>query len=91
MELCEFTLERYIQDETIPHLVSWQTHREEGLLTVFSSEVLRIADSILNGLIYIHDHGEVHRDLSPQNGSFFIPIKLTDSPFLFREQAVEDC
>ena len=56
MELCDFNLETYMHNDNI--LVN------DHLATV--SIIVQIVD----GLIFIHDHGEVHRDITPQNSVF---------------------
>ena len=68
MELCEFTLEQYLCGAvTQMHLVSWDIIRSDGNVRL-ATEVYGIVEDIMNGLVFIHDLHEVHRDLSPQNG-----------------------
>lgn len=70
MELCDFTLEEYIHGKEVPQLQSLESIRSDKLFGVHGLQayVFGIAMEILNGLIFIHRHNEVHRDLSPQNG-----------------------
>lgn len=70
MELCDFTLEEYIHGKEVPRLKNWESIRSDKLFGAYELKfyVLEIAEEILNGLIFIHRHDEVHRDLSPQNG-----------------------
>jgi len=74
MELCEISLEKYIQGETINDLINWNTvhiHNE------VHEHAYIIMQQILNGMIYIHCLNEVHRDLSPNNGTSFSDSILT--------------
>ena len=66
MELCEISLENYIQGGTINGLVDWNTVR---IRDEVHEHAYKIMQQILNGLIYIHCRNEVHRDLSPNNGT----------------------
>src|SRR5271163_1000164 len=67
MELCDSNLEEYIQGKKdIPRLLGWATAIEQGLGPFFLCSFMR---QIVNGLKFIHEHSEVHRDFNPQNGS----------------------
>jgi len=70
MELCEVTLEQYARGTEVPYLPNWARirRREEGMPDVVV-EARFIIESIANGLEFIHNQGEVHRDLSLQNGA----------------------
>jgi serine/threonine protein kinase len=68
MELCDFSLERYCRGMDVPQLVNWTTIREQGALP---ASIRAINDQIINALVFIHEHGEVHRDLCPQNGDLY--------------------
>src|SRR5215471_3691035 len=68
MKLCEISLEKYIQGETINDLINWNTVR---IRNEVHEQAYKIMQQILNGLIYIHCLNEVHRDLSPNNGTSF--------------------
>jgi serine/threonine protein kinase len=67
MELCNFTLEKYISGSNVPQLINWGIISQSFL--DFAKEICNIARHIIEGLIFIHGLGEVHRDLSPQNGA----------------------
>jgi len=71
MELCEISLENYMQGRTINGLVDWNTVR---IRNEVHEHAYKIMQQILNGLIYIHCRNEVHRDLSPNNGTSFSEI-----------------
>ena len=74
MELCEISLENYIQGRTVDGLVDWNTIR---IRNEVHEHAYKIMQQILNGMIYIHCRHEVHRDLSPNNGTFFSDFMLT--------------
>ena len=74
MKLCEISLEKYIQGETINDLINWNTVR---IRNEVHEHAYKIMQQILNGLIYIHCLNEVHRDLSPNNGTSFSESSLT--------------
>jgi serine/threonine protein kinase len=69
MELCDVSLDRYIRGETSPYLVNWTVVREQAIREAKPTEVLWIANQILDGLIFIHKQKEVHRDISPHNSA----------------------
>jgi serine/threonine protein kinase len=76
MELCGFTLESYIQngchDPSIESReVAFRRATEEDLPTQFYN----IANQIVEGLNFIHDMNQVHRDLSPNNGKVCFKLR----------------
>ena len=74
MELCEISLEKYIHGEMINNLINWNTVR---IRNEVHEHAYKIVQQILNGVIYIHCLNEVHRDLSPNNGTSFSNSILT--------------
>lgn len=72
MELCDINLERYI----VEHYFGGVTGR------IRSHDVpmdpVNILYQITNGLAYIHQHLEVHRDLSPHNSKSLLFEKCFD-------------
>ena len=68
MELCDFTLKQYSSGEDVPFLPSWHIVRERAN---FQESLYQITNQIVDGLIFIHENQEVHRDLCPSNGSAF--------------------
>jgi len=74
MELCETSLEKYIRGGTIDGLIDWNTVHDRNEV---HEHAYKIMQQILNGVIYIHCCNEVHRDLSPNNGTSFSDFILT--------------
>lgn len=69
MELCDISLGHYMQGKGAALLLSvWNRTNLKNLH--------QIKDDILDGLIFIHSNGEVHRDLSPQNSVYFMLSSL---------------
>lgn len=66
MELCDFNLETYAHGDDAGPLESWKIIQSQGRVEVVT---LHIMEQILDGLIFVHSQNEVHRDLTPQNGS----------------------
>lgn len=64
MELCDFNLSEYIRDEDV-------SFREAniGYSKQSPSDLLNIASQLISGVVFIHQHGMVHRDLTPKNGN----------------------
>ena len=71
MELCDENLQNYISGKSISHLVDWISLRNNAIQWKKPEDILGIADQIIDGLIFIHDQMEVHRDLTPNNGKLF--------------------
>jgi serine/threonine protein kinase len=74
MELCEVSLANYMKGHEIEGLISWPTIRSQNKVI---SHAYYILQQVLNGLLFIHSLGEVHRDLSPHNGTLLSLFKLT--------------
>ena len=64
MELCDISLGNYLDGQELKDGVSWATVKEDEDVPAHGYNILQ---QILNGLLYIHCVGEVHRDLSPHN------------------------
>lgn len=82
MELCQANLSSYIGGDATDGLENWSVVRKREL---FAFHVFDILEQIVNGLIFIHSHQEVHRDLHPGNGEFFFSAADTSSPLFFAE------
>ena len=67
MELCDFNLEGYRLGKSISSLEAWETIRSQGRVKYCTIDIMK---QIVEGLVFIHAHEEVHRDLTPQNGKF---------------------
>jgi serine/threonine protein kinase len=75
MELCHCTLQAYANGENFPSLRNWRSICTSGLKPEYiAAFIFEILEDIINGLIFIHGHDEVHRDLSPSNGKLLVPI-----------------
>jgi serine/threonine protein kinase len=62
MELCEFNLSARI--------VEWRNKSDDPRFTSRFGEVAEIINDVANGLQFMHDQHEVHRDLKPTNGNY---------------------
>ena len=72
MELCSFTLDDYVHRRPGPDcqdLPEWEFVMKSGTVEERVALIGSIMKQILNGLIFIHDQNEVHRDLHPVNGN----------------------
>ena len=78
MDLCDLNLADYNQSSWVVARTSRHYH---PWLRV--AEIWNIMHQIADGLAFIHKHGEVHRDLKPQNSSFpydtYAKVKLCSS------------
>ena len=68
MELCDLSLDDYIQrswtpmmQENVPRLTSNLTAK------VLRFHVWEIMEDLTQGLAFVHQHGCIHRDLKPRN------------------------
>ena len=68
MELCDFNLETYISQR-------WVDRLEDRFKL---PQILRIMRDITNGITFIHETKEIHRDLKPRNGNH-----VKDSIFVY--------
>jgi serine/threonine protein kinase len=79
MELCQLDLASYIADDfPFPCAVSGlncdsASTEEDLLLDGRLSCIQKILCDIVAGLLYIHEQGQVHRDLKPRNSSSSLP------------------
>jgi serine/threonine protein kinase len=66
MEYCDITLDDYIYGkETSVHLLrDYSKAVEDKTLSFY---IFTIMQQIIRGLMFIHDHDKVHRDLKPKN------------------------
>jgi len=86
MELCDISLGNYLLGHELEDVVSWATVQEQDEVATHAYNILQ---QILNGLLFIHCLGEVHRDLSPQNGIVQYILLLTIS--VVQKRILEDC
>lgn len=73
MEYCDGNLEEYI---------AGRSPLSERPLTMV--EVWSVMIDIAKGVEFIHAHGEVHRDLKPQNSSSCRRLRLTTQFFILK-------
>jgi serine/threonine protein kinase len=68
MELCDLNLEKYIhRGRTTSLQTPFNAAEMSPQMQMF--QVWEIMENITNGVAFIHDKGEVHRDLKPRNGT----------------------
>lgn len=84
MELCDLSLEAYIQRKwtqdvkiKLSHLIEVDELPELARL----SQVGNIMHDIVAGVAFIHSHKEIHRDLKPQNGRYILLPQSTHAQF----------
>jgi len=75
MELCAFDLDSWLYDSRDTHLAA----------KLYEPLLWDIIAQITSGVIFIHSHGMVHRDLKPQNGMTQIILSL--NVVLFSEKS----
>jgi serine/threonine protein kinase len=90
MELCDFSLEMYLYGGSMLNMPDWKDIREGAVELSRPHEFITIADQILDGLMFIHGLKEVHRDLSPHNGTNFSLYRLKRSSLFLREPTLEN-
>jgi serine/threonine protein kinase len=61
MELCHMNLDEYNKASWTVARFDWDSGHE--------SRLWKIMYQIANGLVFIHENGEIHRDLKPSNGT----------------------
>lgn len=90
MELCDLNLDEYLDGRItgVYGLLDWaKAKQDHGKFLIVA-----IMQQLLSGLIFIHEHDEVHRDLNPHNGNATVPsIKFTSSLIFSKEWVVENC
>lgn len=65
MEWCDMNLDEFIKGvRPVTGLLDWPKAGNQNQIRYTISEIIK---QILSGLIFIHGHDEVHRDISPQN------------------------
>lgn len=69
MERCAYNLDQYIQGQGVSLKSSCQVG-EKATFSNACGTFTEILQQVTNGLAYIHNHGYVHGDLKPSNGTF---------------------
>jgi serine/threonine protein kinase len=73
MELCDFTLNNYIQRSFKPRMVVKVPRLTDPELTSRAriSHVWEIMEDVTKGVAFVHQNGYTHRDLKPRNSALF--------------------
>jgi serine/threonine protein kinase len=73
LQYCDINLDEYIRGSRPPCLAlyNYLEAKENDDLPLI---ICGIIQQVLNGLIFIHEKGQVHRDLKPMNGTFPMPL-----------------
>jgi serine/threonine protein kinase len=71
MELCSVSLDQYNKSIRTTLLI------HNAIADLKLGEIWSIVAQIADGLVFIHAHGEIHRDLKPQNGQSPLQLHLT--------------
>lgn len=67
MELCDFSLQNYIDGIDVPMICGQQYHLATGSAEMEFLRLVNIMNQVAKGLDFIHGNGEVHRDIKPSN------------------------
>jgi serine/threonine protein kinase len=72
MELCDLNLRAYIARDWPDAVVAQLQHFTIDLPPKMKwVQIMGIMDDVVCGLAFIHSHGEVHRDIKPQNSTAY--------------------
>lgn len=75
MELCDLTLQDFIYRQSPPNPSETMPYFAEGQSSV--GQIWSIMSQIANGVEYIHQRQQIHRDIKPGNG-YCLPTFLAD-------------
>ena len=89
MELCDLSLDNYINKPPTPTMQNDVPHLMSGHIPARTkmSHIWDIMEDVSDGTAFIHAHGHAHRDLKPSNGSsssFLWPQIKSSSVFATR-------
>lgn len=90
MELCDLNLEEYIY-ESLDLKESFTNHHRCSLPPLHTKGIWQIMHDISQGLAFIHENKEVHRDLKPKNSIPLLFVGLIRSFIFFCDDCLEDC
>lgn len=69
IELCDLNLDDHARGKVIPPLPDWNDLRIQDVL---AQHIFGILEGVVDGLMFIHLHQQVHRDLHPTNGTCMV-------------------
>jgi serine/threonine protein kinase len=88
MELCELNLEEHIYEDRVLNVHGKQ--RRRLLLPLNTNSIWGIMRDISEGLAFIHENKEVHRDLKPTNGNIPPFMSVIISSIFWCKRCLED-
>lgn len=66
MELCDMNLENYIY-RTSPSTDALPRFVKTASSSVKASQIWNVMRQVVSGVVFIHSHNEIHRDVKPSN------------------------
>lgn len=78
MELCNSNLDKYIHDERSDDAVMTRNTKtavyvsKDSEILIKMRNIWTMMSHVSQGLQFMHLHGQVHRDLRPRNGIFYV-------------------
>lgn len=92
MEVCDFTLHEYINDQKHALKVEWEENVPHNLQGVCGAyDIICIMQDIASGLSFIHHRQMVHRDLKPENSRQTVEEHTYSSHVFHGTSCLEDC
>jgi serine/threonine protein kinase len=88
MELCNMDLNQYIYKVRSDGGLRFQNSLP---VRVDVNDIWKIMSDISDGVAFIHNHMEIHRDIKPTNSILLLFLFLMDSFVFRRTEGVEDC
>ena len=70
MELCDCNLETYLVGLRKTQREINTSSEDQNLSSILMKNPLDILKDITSGIAFIHEQGEIHRDLKPHNSQF---------------------
>jgi len=81
MELCDLNLEMYVERfrseiSTVEINFPFPMEHLDLKRTNKTKNTFNILEGITNGVVFIHDHNEIHRDLKPRNSQYGFTLEI---------------